>query len=269
MSNVRLAITSLWLLVNLAASSAANAAVLSTNTTNATITERVTTLERISSNQAQLIQQLQQQLNSSQNDIDSLRNSIQQNTYQLNQAVERQKQLFLQLDKLSTTATMAAPTARTPEKSTSELTPDAALSVKEPTQSEVANSEYNAAMDLILKSKQYDKAITALQTWVRRFPQSTYQPNANYWLGQLHYIRKQSELSSYYFALVVKNFPTSPKAPEALLKVGDIFQQQKQFGKAHEIYQQVIARYPKTASAKMAAVRIQQKQPLAVLKLMD
>ncbi len=42
--------------------------------------------------------QLQQQLSDNQTDIDSLRGQIQENQYQLNQIVERQKQILLQID---------------------------------------------------------------------------------------------------------------------------------------------------------------------------
>lgn len=282
MSNFRLSIFSLWLLVGLAVFSAASAAASISDTAKVSIAERINALERISNNQALLIQQLQQQLNASQNDIDSLRNAIQQNTYQLNQAVERQKDLFLQLDKLATKPATPPAAGSNQEKSESMLNTTPAPAVKEPTkpanaendklsalQSADANKEYTASMDLILVSKQYDKAITALQAWIKRFPQSTYQPNANYWLGQLYYTKKQPDQASYYFALVVKNFPTSPKASEALLKVGEIFQKQKQNDKAREIYQQVVARYPNTTAAKTAAARIQQKRPLTVLNLMD
>lgn len=37
------------------------------------------------------------------------------------------------------------------------------------------------------KKKQYDQAISAFQSFVKQYPKSTYQPNANYWLGQLFY----------------------------------------------------------------------------------
>ena len=46
-------------------------------------------------------QQLQQQLSDNQSDIDSLRGQIQENQYQLNQVVERAKQILLQIDDLS------------------------------------------------------------------------------------------------------------------------------------------------------------------------
>ena len=47
-------------------------------------------------------------------------------------------------------------------------------------------------------------------------PDSTYQPNANYWLGQLNYNKGRKDDAAFYFASVVKNYPKSPKAPDAM-----------------------------------------------------
>lgn len=66
------------------------------------------------------------------------------------------------------------------------------------------NSDYNAAVSLALEKKQYDQAITAFQSFVKQYPKSTYQPNANYWLGQLYYNKGKKDDAAYYYAVVVK-----------------------------------------------------------------
>ena len=39
---------------------------------------------------------------------------------------------------------------------------------------------------MVLKEKQYDKAIPEFRSFNQKFPQSSHmQPNAHYWLGQL------------------------------------------------------------------------------------
>ena len=62
------------------------------------VEDRVTQLERISNASQPAFNQLQQQLSDNQSDIDSLRGQIPENQYQLNQVVERQKQILLQID---------------------------------------------------------------------------------------------------------------------------------------------------------------------------
>lgn len=259
-SNFRRHLLSLSLLIGVAAPWAANAQASISSVGSGSVEDRVTTLERISNAQAQLMQQLQQQMSDNQRDIDALRGQIQQNTYQLNQVVERQKQLYQQIDTLSSASTSGGQQAAGSDASAdtgAAATAGAAASTESaPAQTGDANSDYNAAVALILEKKQYDQAISALQAWVKRYPDSTYQPNANYWLGQLNYNKGKKDDAAYYYATVVKNYPKSPKAAEALLKVGVIMQEKKDTAKAKAVFQQVIKLYPDTESAKQAQKRL-------------
>ena len=259
-SNFRHHLLSLSLLIGVAAPWAANAQASISSVGSGSVEDRVTTLERISNAQAQLMQQLQQQMSDNQRDIDALRGQIQQNTYQLNQVVERQKQLYQQIDSLSSASTSGGQQAAGSNAAAdtgAAATAGAATSTDSaPAQTGDANSDYNAAVALILEKKQYDQAISALQAWVKRYPDSTYQPNANYWLGQLNYNKGKKDDAAYYYATVVKNYPKSPKAAEALLKVGVIMQEKKDTAKAKAVFQQVIKLYPDTESAKQAQKRL-------------
>jgi len=256
-SNFRRHLLSLSLLIGVAAPWAANAQASISSVGSGSVEDRVTTLERISNAQAQLMQQLQQQMSDNQRDIDALRGQIQQNTYQLNQVVERQKQLYQQIDTLSSNGGQQAAGSDAAADTGAAATAGAAASTESaPAQTGDANSDYNAAVALILEKKQYDQAISALQAWVKRYPDSTYQPNANYWLGQLNYNKGKKDDAAYYYATVVKNYPKSPKAAEALLKVGVIMQEKKDTAKAKAVFQQVIKLYPDTESAKQAQKRL-------------
>ena len=259
-SNFRHHLLSLSLLIGVAAPWAANAQASISNVGSGSVEDRVTTLERISNAQAQLMQQLQQQMSDNQRDIDALRGQIQQNTYQLNQVVERQKQLYQQIDTLSSASSsggqQAAGSDAAADTGAAATAGAAASTGSAPAQTGDANSDYNAAVALILEKKQYDQAISALQAWVKRYPDSTYQPNANYWLGQLNYNKGKKDDAAYYYATVVKNYPKSPKAAEALLKVGVIMQEKKDTAKAKAVFQQVIKLYPDTESAKQAQKRL-------------
>ena len=259
-SNFRRHLLSLSLLIGVAAPWAANAQASISSVGSGSVENRVTTLERISNAQAQLMQQLQQQMSDNQRDIDALRGQIQQNSYQLNQVVERQKQLYQQIDSLSSASSsggqQAAGSDAAADTGAAATAGAAASTESAPAQTGDANSDYNAAVALILEKKQYDQAISALQAWVKRYPDSTYQPNANYWLGQLNYNKGKKDDAAYYYATVVKNYPKSPKAAEALLKVGVIMQEKKDTAKAKAVFQQVIKLYPDTESAKQAQKRL-------------
>lgn len=104
------------------------------------------------------MQQLQQQMSDNQRDIDSLRGEIQQNTYQLNQVVERQKQIYQQIDSLSSNNSSASqPAAGASDNAGAGAAASgtesgaAAAGGSAPVQSGDANSDYNAAVALILE----------------------------------------------------------------------------------------------------------------------
>lgn len=258
-SNFRLHLLSLSLLVGIAAPWVAIAQAPISSVGSGSVEDRVTSLERITNAQGQLFSQLQQQLSDNQRDIDSLRGQIQESQYQLNQVVERQKQILLQLDSqgsANTGAAAADSAAAASTASDASSTTAAPVASTAPASSGDANTDYNRAVDLVLVKKQNDQAITAFQSFVKQYPDSTYQPNANYWLGQLFYNKGKKDDSAYYFAVVVKNYPKSPKAPDAMYKVGVIMQEKGQADKAKAVYQQVIKQYPTSDAAKQAQKRI-------------
>ncbi|CQD36266.1 cell division protein CpoB [Yersinia mollaretii] len=264
-SNFRRHLVGLSLLVGVAVPWAATAQAPISNVGSGSVEDRVTQLERISNAHSQLLTQLQQQLSDSQRDVDSLRGQIQENQYQLNQIVERQKQIYQQMDSLSggqgastaAPAADAAASANAAAGSSDTASAGAAATTAAPAASTGdENSDYNAAVSLALEKKQYDQAITAFQGFVKQYPKSTYQPNANYWLGQLYYNKGKKDDAAYYYAVVVKNYPKSPKSSEAMFKVGVIMQDKGQSDKAKAVYQQVIKQYPNTDAAKQAQKRL-------------
>ncbi|WEF26867.1 cell division protein CpoB [Klebsiella aerogenes] len=261
-SNFRHHLLSLSLLVGIAAPWAAFAQAPISSVGSGSVEDRVTQLERISNAHSQLLTQLQQQLSDNQNDIDSLRGQIQENQYQLNQIVERQKQILLQIDGLTSGggAAAAGAQAQAPsssgEQSSTASSAAPAASSGVPAMTGDANTDYNAAIALVKDSSRQDDAMVAFQNFVKKYPDSTYQPNANYWLGQLNYNKGKKDDAAYYFASVVKNYPKSPKAPDAMFKVGVIMQDKGDTAKAKAVYQQVVSKFPGTDGAKQAQKRL-------------
>ncbi len=256
-SNFRHHLLSLSLLVGIAAPWAAFAQAPISSVGSGSVEDRVTQLERISNAHSQLLTQLQQQLTDNQADIDSLRGQIQESQYQLNQVVERQKQILLQIDSLGSGGAAAAQPAAGDQSGEATATPDAgAQAPAAPVQSGDANTDYNAAIALVQDKSRQDEAINAFASFIKKYPDSTYQPNANYWLGQLNYNKGKKDDAAFYFASVVKNYPKSPKAPDAMFKVGVIMQDKGDSAKAKAVYQQVISKYPGTEGAKQAQKRL-------------
>ncbi|HGN9370201.1 TPA: cell division protein CpoB [Citrobacter pasteurii] len=257
-SNFRHHLLSLSLLVGIAAPWAAFAQAPISSVGSGSVEDRVTQLERISNAHSQLLTQLQQQLSDNQSDIDALRGQIQESQYQLNQVVERQKQILLQMNNLGSGSAPAAQSATGDQSGAATPAPDAgaAASSGAPAQTGDANTDYNAAIALVQDKSRQDDAIVAFQNFIKKYPDSTYLPNANYWLGQLNYNKGKKDDAAFYFASVVKNFPKSPKAADAMYKVGVIMQDKGDTAKAKAVYQQVITKYPGTDGAKQAQKRL-------------
>ncbi|VDZ80079.1 Putative periplasmic protein contains a proteinprenylyl transferase domain protein [Salmonella bongori] len=257
-SNFRHHLLSLSLLVGIAAPWAAFAQAPISSVGSGSVEDRVTQLERISNAHSQLLTQLQQQLSDNQSDIDSLRGQIQENQYQLNQVIERQKQILLQLGNLNNSG--AAQTTDGAQSGRHLLRPRLPRLVRQ----RLAR-QYRLATRILITMRQLRwcritparmRAIVAFQNFIKKYPDSTYQPNANYWLGQLNYNKGKKDDAAYYFASVVKNYPKSPKAADAMYKVGVIMQDKGDTAKAKAVYQQVISKYPGTDGAKQAQKRL-------------
>lgn len=244
-SNFRPLLMSLLLLVGVAAPVAAIAQAPISNIGSGSTDDRLIQLERISNAHSQLLTQLQQQLADSQRDIDMLRGQIQENQYQLNQVVERQRNIYQQLDGLNSGGASTTPQTTQADNNPTSTPTDTSSKGDE-------KADYNAAVDIVLNSKDYDKAIVELNNFISNYPKSSYQSNANFWLGQMYYLKGNKDQAASTFATVVKNYPKSQKASEAFYKIGLIMQEKGQKDNAKAVYQQVIKQYPNSVGAKSA-----------------
>ncbi|SFN49078.1 cell division protein CpoB [Xenorhabdus japonica] len=253
-SNFRRYMLGLSLLVGVAAPWVATARAPINNVGSGSTDERLSQLERISDAHSQLLTQLQQQLSDSQRDIDMLRGQIQESQYQLNQVIERQKNLYLQLDKITNPSSAESSDSENRNAAPSAQGDNRQSAAPVSTGSE--KGDYDAAVSLAINTKEYDKAIVAFQNFVKIYPKSKYLSNTNYWLGQLNYNKGKKDDAAYYFATVVKDYPKSQKSSDSLYKVGVIMQEKGQKAKAKAVYQQVVKQYPGTNAAKMAEKKL-------------
>ena len=80
-------------------------------------------------------------------------------------------------------------------------------------------ANYQAAFDL-LKDGKYPEAISGFKQFLTTFPNSALADNAQYWLGEAHYVTKQYPDALRDFRTVLEKYPDSRKIPDALLKIG-------------------------------------------------
>ena len=82
-----------------------------------------------------------------------------------------------------------------------------------------AQDQYNYAMGLLTQAN-YPAAEQAMKAFVDRYPKDPLAGNAQYWLGETYYVRKDYANSATAFAQGYEKYPKGPKAADDLLKLG-------------------------------------------------
>ncbi|CAM2799911.1 outer membrane protein [Legionella steigerwaltii] len=110
---------------------------------------------------------------------------------------------------------------------------------------------YLAAYELV-KNKQYDDAVSAMNVFVQKYPRGGYTANAQYWLGELYLVKKDYPKAIDHFNVVLQQFPTSSKSAASMLKTGYAYAAQGNKQEAQKFLQQVVRAYPGTPTAQLA-----------------
>jgi tol-pal system protein YbgF len=80
---------------------------------------------------------------------------------------------------------------------------------------------FNAASQQF-RNGDFKNAAASFRTFIAKFPNSPYQPTAQYWLGNALYALRDYKGSTATWQGVVKKYPQHPRAPEALLAIATI-----------------------------------------------
>jgi tol-pal system protein YbgF len=116
---------------------------------------------------------------------------------------------------------------------------------------------FNAASQLF-RSGDFKGAAAAFRSFVAKYPQSPYQPTAQYWLGNALYALHDYKGSTAIWQSVVKNYPQHPRAPEALLAIANNELEQGQKAAARKTLQQIISQYGSSEVAQTAQQKLAQ-----------
>ncbi|CRM12734.1 MULTISPECIES: tol-pal system protein YbgF [Pseudomonas] len=201
------------------------------------------------------LQRMQDQLAQQQGAIEVLQN-------QVNQLKQEGLERYQDLDRrIGAGVTPAA----TPDNSSAGGAPSAAAGgaagAAAASQAPAASSEpgdpakeklyYDAAFDLI-KAKDFDKASQAFSAFLRKYPNSQYAGNAQYWLGEVNLAKGDLQGAGQAFAKVSQLYPKHAKVPDSLYKLADVERRLGHTDKVKGILQQVVAQYPGTSAAQLA-----------------
>jgi tol-pal system protein YbgF len=112
-----------------------------------------------------------------------------------------------------------------------------------------AKRAYESALVLV-RSKQYDKALDALTTFLVRYPDHPFAENATYWRGECFYAKGEYARAAEQFEGVMARFPYGNKAADALLKLGLCQQRLGSQDQAQKTFGELRDRYPKSEAVR-------------------
>lgn len=201
------------------------------------VEQQVARVERITDNQSLL--QLAGKVDGLQEEVRGLRGELEIVKHQLQMTQDRQRDLYLDIDRrlqaLEGGAANSAPAASGD------------------------NAAYQAAFDL-LKQEQYEQAAKAFADFLQTYPDSRLRDNAQYWLGEAHYVSRDFKQAVTDFRTLMEQYPQSAKLPDAWLKLGFCQYELGEWAKAREALTTVTDRYPDHPAAGLAKGRLERMQ---------
>ncbi len=175
-------------------------------------------------------------------EIARLRGQIEVLANELSNAQKRQKDFYVDLD------------ARLRKLEPRQVTIDG----KDAAVGQSEQASYDAAL-LLFKAGDYKAAAGALDAFVKRYPESGYAANAQYWLGNSHYALRDCKSAIAAQQVVVKAYPDSPKAADAMLNIASCHTELKDKVAAKKTLDALVAQYPDSSAAQTAKERLSKK----------
>ena len=121
-------------------------------------------------------------------------------------------------------------------------------------------TEYDKAVSIITKDKNFELAQVKLKKFIVDFPKSSLTDNAQYWLAESYYARGNFETATDEFAKVISTYPSSEKKCGALLKQGYSLENLGQNEKSTKVLKRILKDCPQTSEAKMALDKLKTKK---------
>jgi len=107
-----------------------------------------------------------------------------------------------------------------------------------------------------LKDLKYADAAEQFLGFIGQYPNSDYADNAQYWLGESYYVTRNYDIALEAFQDLLSKYPESPKVADGLLKIGYTHYELKQWDQARAALVQVQEQYPDTTLARLAGSRL-------------
>lgn len=111
-----------------------------------------------------------------------------------------------------------------------------------------AQTAYDKAYNA-MKKGDYKTAEVGFTSFMKKYPKSDLVGNANYWLGETYYVRKQYEQAVGVFADGFTKYKNNSKAPDNLLKLGLSMKALKRNSDACTAFKELPTAFPKASDS--------------------
>ncbi|TYL47810.1 tol-pal system protein YbgF [Marinomonas sp. IMCC 4694] len=211
------------------------------------------------------------QLETLQQEVQSLRGQLEEQGHDLRLMKESQRDRYIDLDK-RISLLMSAPVRGSaqapsvslqpkiervsvqsePVKISNALTISPLAPVVLPPPTAQSQQAYNTAYNLI-RERNFDDAERALAKFVTDFPNDSLTGNGYYWLGEVKLVQGKPKEAIEAFSKVLSDFSGHSKEQDSLYKLGTVNDQLGNSVAAKSYLQDVIKRFPESKAAKLAA----------------
>ncbi len=164
-----------------------------------------------------------------QQEVQSLRGLVEEQAYELKRLKQQRLDDYVNLDRRLTelSGSASAASVATDNGAGSKPLNGSAVAASAATQTTAQAPDemqrYRTAIDLVLRKKDYDRAVTAFNQYLRDFPQGRYAPNCQYWLGEIYLLQSDLEQAREWFSRLIADFPSHGKTSDAKFKLGTVY----------------------------------------------
>ena len=116
-------------------------------------------------------------------------------------------------------------------------------------------SDFDAALG-VFRAGQFAQAQTAFAEFVKRYPQSGYNPSALFWLGNAQYATRNYNEAIANFRSMLSLAPEHVKAPEAVLSIANCQIELKDTRAARRTLEDLAKAYPQSEAAQAGRERL-------------
>ena len=195
---------------------------------------------RLSSEEEGSLDLIYQKIGALEQEIATLRNLIEENTFLIERYQELQQQRYLDLDK------------RLHSILSGELEElnEGSLNLNDLNSTEEIDL-YKEALELFEVSR-YAEALEVFRDLIISFPEGTYSADAYFWSGELYLVQEQLEDAREHYLVVTEKFKDHDRVADCLYKIGVIEKLLLNDEAANSYFSRLIFEYPDTGAAELA-----------------